>query len=195
MSTPYNYERIEAIGDQLRAKIASKFTASTFFAGFGLTILSSQVFTLWQATSLPALFPVAVGFVAAAVVLFVDAILQLDVLTMPKRFWDEDANAATTGQSSRDGYLLDEDLWQLRKHMIFYWTRLTLVATWLTGIAALLMLVPFKPLPMDSIRSASFVCALVGPAVAVAYRAIAIRLARKTKDESKRLKPLFRQPD
>jgi hypothetical protein len=46
MSGTQNNERVEAIGDQLRAKINSKFTASTFLAGFALTILSGQVFTL-----------------------------------------------------------------------------------------------------------------------------------------------------
>jgi hypothetical protein len=59
-------QRVEAIGEQLRAKIASKFTASTFFAGFALTVLTGQVFALWQSTKLPALFPAAVGVLTAA---------------------------------------------------------------------------------------------------------------------------------
>lgn len=188
-------ERIEAIGDQLRSKITSKFTASTFLAGFALTILSGQVFTLWQSAVLPFLFPLAVGIVAGAVVLFVDAVLRLDELTMPKRFWDDDPKAAYTGFSSREGYLTDEDLWELRKHMIFYWTRLTLVATWLTGIAALLMLAPFKPLPIESIRLGAFISALIGPLVAFGYRFVVICRRRNATNVIQRLNPLIRTPD
>jgi len=33
--------RIEAIGDQLRAKISSKFQTSTFLVGFGFTVLEA----------------------------------------------------------------------------------------------------------------------------------------------------------
>ena len=195
MTVAQSDERIVAIGDQLRAKITSKFTASTFLGGFALTILSGQVFTLWQSTVLPLLFPLAVGSVAAAVVLFVDAVLRLDELTMPKRFWDESKAAGDSGHKSREAYLLDDDLWELRKHMIFYWTRLTLVATCLTGIAVPTMLVPFKTLPTECIRPAAFAFALLGPVVAIAYRAVAMALARKAKDETKKLKPLIRQPD
>ncbi|MGH8609997.1 MAG: hypothetical protein ACREX9_22085 [Gammaproteobacteria bacterium] len=195
MSIKQNHERVEAIGDQLRAKITSKFTASTFLAGFALTILSGQVFTLWQSTVLPLLFPLAVGAVAAAIILFIDAVLRLDELTMPKRFWEESGDAGDTGHSSREGYLLEDDLWELRKHMIVYWTRLTVVATWMTGIAVLAMLVPFKPLPTERIRLAAFAFALLGPVLAIVYRAIVIAAARKAKDETKRLKSLIRQPD
>jgi len=86
-------DRVEAIGEQLRAKIASKFTASTFLAGFALTVLSGQVFALWQSSRLPMLFPPAVGAVFGALMLFVAAIIKLDELTMLKRFWDEGARA------------------------------------------------------------------------------------------------------
>jgi hypothetical protein len=40
MPTDESQERIEAIGDQLRAKISSKFQTSTFLAGFGLAVLT-----------------------------------------------------------------------------------------------------------------------------------------------------------
>jgi hypothetical protein len=190
-----NYERIEAIGDQLRAKITSKFTASTFLAGFALTILSGQVFTLWQSSVLPLLFPLAVGAVAAAVVLFIDAVVRLDELTMPKRFWDETSEAKEIGRSSREGYLIDDDLWELRKHMIFYWTRLTLVATWTTGIAVLAMLVPFKPLPTERIRFAAFVLALLGAVLGIAYSALVTAVARNARDDEKRLNQLMRHID
>jgi hypothetical protein len=79
--------------------------------------------------------------------------------------------------------------------MIFYWTRLTIVATWMTGIAVLAMLVPFKPLPTEHIRMAAFAFALLGPVLGFAYHAIMMTAARKAKDETKRLKRLIRQPD
>lgn len=195
MNGAQNDERIEAIGDQLRAKITSKFTASTFLAGFALTILSGQVFMLWQSSVLPLLLPLSVGTVAAAVVLFVDAIVRLDELTMPKRFWEESSDAASTGHSSREGYLVDSDLWELQKHMIFYWTRFTLVATWMTGIAVLAMLAPFSPLPTKWIRIAAFVLALLGPVGGIAYCAIVTAAARNTKDETKKLNRLMRKID
>jgi hypothetical protein len=195
VNVPQNHDRVEAIGDQLRAKITSKFTASTFLAGFALTILSGQVFTIWQSTVLPFLFPLAVGIVTAAVVLLVDAVLRLDEITMPKRFWDESQDAGDTGHNSREGYLLDDDLWELRKHMIFYWTRLTLIGTWMTGIGALTMLVPFKPLPTESIRQVAFALAVLGLVVGIGYRTVALTFARNSKDPRKRLKRLIRQPD
>ncbi|HSB11012.1 MAG TPA: hypothetical protein VLM38_16105, partial [Blastocatellia bacterium] len=173
----------------------SKFTASTFLAGFGLTIVSGQVFTIWQSSELPLLFPLTVGIMAAAIVLFVKAVVRLDELTMPKRFWEESAAAANTGHSSRKGYLLDDDLWELRKHMIFYWTRLTIVATWLTGISVLAMLVPYKPLAAKQIRLAAFALALLGAILGIAYCTIVIAVAERATDETKRLKPLMRQFD
>lgn len=195
MKGTQNDERVEAIGDQLRAKITSKFTASTFLAGFALSILSGQVFMLWQATDLPLLFPLSVGVVAAAVVLFVDAVVRLDELTMPKRFWDESDDAGDTGHRSSDGYLLDEDLWELRKQMIFYWTKLTLVATWMTGLAVASLLVPVKAPSTDVFRWSAFIFALLGPVLGFAYRTIVTARAMKAKDPSKRLNPLMRRID
>ena len=69
MLTP-DQERTEVIGDQLRTKISSKFTASTFLGGFALTLLGGQVFTLWHVTELPRCFAAATGAVSAALVLF-----------------------------------------------------------------------------------------------------------------------------
>lgn len=195
MNRIQNDERVEAMGDQLRAKITSKFTASTFLAGFALTILSGQVFLLWQSTILPLLFPLSVGIVAAAVVLFVEAVVRLDELTMPKRFWEENDDAGDTGHESREGYLLDDDLWELRKHMIFYWTKLTLVATWMTGLAVIVMLLPYERLPTDRIRWPAFIFILFGPAIGFAYRTIVIANAFKAKDQSERLRPLMRRCD
>lgn len=192
---PQNHERIEAIGDQLRAKITSKFTASTFLAGFALTILSGQVFMLWQSSVLPLLLPLAVFAVAAAVVLFVDAIVRLDELTMPKRFWGESNGAEETGHSSREAYLLDNDLWDLQKHMIFYWTRLTLVATWMTGFAVLAMLVPFKPTSTERIHLLTFVLALLGAVVGKTYSVVVRAAAFNAKDDTRRLNKLMRRID
>ncbi len=193
-----NNDRIEAIGDQLRAKIASKFTASTFLAGFALTILSSQVFLIWQSSVLPLLFPLSVGTIAGAVVLFFYAVLRLDELTMPKRFWDESDGAIDTGYLSREGYLSDDDLWELRKQMIFYWAKLTIVATWMTGIGVIAMLIPINPpctMSMNSLRICAFILTVLGPVLAFVYQWIVIVIAKNSKDDTKKLKQLMRRID
>ena len=61
MPTDESQERIEAIGDQLRAKISSKFQTSTFLAGFGLAVLTLQLSTFWQAQRFPCLLPVSIS--------------------------------------------------------------------------------------------------------------------------------------
>ena len=80
--------RIEDIGKQLRAKIRSKFQASTFLAGFSFTLLGFQITRLWQPVEIPRLLPVSVALMLLAISLYISAIMKLDELTMPKRFWE-----------------------------------------------------------------------------------------------------------
>lgn len=162
-------ERIEAIGEQLRQKIASKFTASTFLAGFALAVLTGQVFALWQSSHLPITFPLSIAIVFGAFILFVEAIVRLDELTMPKRFWEEDTQVNTTGLPSRWGYLTDDDLWNLQKQMIFYWQRLTIVATAFTVVAVIAMLLPFGMQEANEARQWSFASAGLGLLLAAVY--------------------------
>jgi hypothetical protein len=132
-------ERIEAIGEQLQAKIRSKFQASTFLGGFAFTLLGTQISRLWQPTEIPQLLPVSIPVMFVAVGLYIRAIVKLDELTMPKRFWEEGDGVLGI---PRLGYLSDQDLWELRKRMIFYWQRLTIGATILTVVSLFLMLLP-----------------------------------------------------
>jgi hypothetical protein len=85
-------QRTEAIGDQLRAKIASKFQTSTFLAGFAATILSIEITLLWDSQDKPDLLPLSIGTMVGALILYTAAIIKLGELTMPKRFWEEDAS-------------------------------------------------------------------------------------------------------
>jgi hypothetical protein len=129
--------RLEAIGDQLRAKITSKFQTSTVLAGFAFTVLGIELTILWQSPLTPGLLPWSIGLSNFAILLYVSAVVRLDALTMPKRFWKED-KGKTNRAASRQAYLTDDDLWELRKQMIFHWISLTLIAT--AGLAASLFL-------------------------------------------------------
>jgi NhaP-type Na+/H+ or K+/H+ antiporter len=71
--------RIETIGEQLRTKINSKFQTSTFLAGFAFTILGLQISLLRQSAKVPRLLFVSVSLMAVAIILFIKAILKLDV--------------------------------------------------------------------------------------------------------------------
>jgi hypothetical protein len=138
-------ERLEAIGEQLRAKISSKFQTSTFLAGFALTVLGIEMSAIvqWQSDTIPGLLFVSVSILLAAVVLFVAAIVRLDELTMPKVFWkiDEELRQSTPADL---GYLLRHDLNALKDRMVFFWVRLTLAGTYLTGVSLVLMLLPMS---------------------------------------------------
>jgi hypothetical protein len=168
-------ERIEQIGEQLRAKITSKFTASTFLAGFALTVLTGQVFTLHQdAKNLSPLYPVSVGAVVAALYLFIYAIIKLDELTMPKRFWEQEPQAQSQ-PPPYGAFLHDDDLLGLQRRMIFFWQRLTMVATITTAIAVMGMLVPATLLGcsdfpgISTIQKCTFFAALAGVVTAFIY--------------------------
>ena len=136
-------ERIEAIGEQLRAKISSKFQTSTFLAGFAFTVLGIQVSALWQwqPQKIPLLLFISISFLMTAIILYIGAVVRLDELTMPKKFWDVDGDVHETKPPDL-AYLTDEDLGALKDRMVFYWVRLTLRATSLTAISLLLMLLP-----------------------------------------------------
>jgi hypothetical protein len=169
MTVPPEQEQIEAIGEQLRAKIGSKFTASTFLAGFALAVLTSQVSALWQTNDLPLLFAPAVGAVFGGFVLFVDGIISLDELTMPKRFWREDSTAVGLPVPLGGSYLTNEDLWELQKRMVFFWQHLTIVATFVTATAVMAMLIPWWQLDAEMIRGWTFWCSVLGVTLAFGY--------------------------
>jgi hypothetical protein len=154
-------ERLEAIGDQLRAKIASKFAASTFLAGFAATILSGLVALLFETNGPPHLSK-ALGATLAATVLFVMGVIRFDELTMPKRFWP-----SRPGTSGDVVLLTMEDLWALHDRMVFFWRRLTLTGTALTGVAMMLVLVPAGA--RETARWAPFAWAGACAAAAFAY--------------------------
>jgi hypothetical protein len=141
--------RFEAIGEQLRAKITSKFQTTTFLAGFAFAVLGFEVSLLWQSTRLPKCLPLSISLMLAALVLYVGAAIKLDELTMPKRFWKPDESNVLSSSSSL-GVLNDSDLWELQKRMIFYWTKMSIVATVLTLISLLLVLLPLTPIELSN---------------------------------------------
>jgi hypothetical protein len=85
------------------------------------------------------MLPVSVGIMLTAVILYVTAMIKLDGLTMPKRFWREDPNALGP---RKQGLLNEDDLWELHHRMIFWWFRLVIVGTALTAASLLAMLLP-----------------------------------------------------
>src|SRR5262245_41665502 len=107
---------------------------------------------------------------------------------MPKRFWPEDPKANDSARSRGD-YLTDQDLWELRKRMIFFWHHLPICATVLTACAVLAMLLPLPPLDVKMARQWTFWWALAGVTAAGAY---AIWLRAKI---AKTFLPLMRSSD
>jgi hypothetical protein len=102
-------------------------------------------------------------------VLFVDGIIRLDELTMPKRFWREDPAASALPLPLGGSYLTDADLWELQNRMVFFWQRLTLVATLITATAVMAMLVPVWVRPPETVRGWTFGCAVLGVGFAFGY--------------------------
>jgi UDP-N-acetylmuramyl pentapeptide phosphotransferase/UDP-N-acetylglucosamine-1-phosphate transferase len=157
MSGLTDQTQIDALGEQLRAKITSKFTASTFVGGFALTVVAAQVSLFWQAQTLGRPFEVSVFLSTAACVVFFHAVGALDDLTMPKHFWEERDQSSPPGlteeQKQKLRRLTEDDLWALRDRMKFVWMRLTLVATVATAVAVLLLFVRTEgdtPTPKES---------------------------------------------
>jgi len=135
-------ERIDIIGDQLQAKIRSKFQTSTFLAGFAFTLLGLEIGRLWQREYIPFLIFVSIPLMVGAAVLYIYAVMKLDALTMPKAFWGEKRELDTHAFSERS-YSTPEELWHLKDEMVFYWQKLTIFATFLVGVSLLTMLFPF----------------------------------------------------
>jgi hypothetical protein len=161
-------ERLEAIGDQLRAKISSKFAASTFLAGFAATILAAVVSPLWQQDSVVSVhFPIAVGLAVAGTGLFITSIVRFDELSMPKRFWPSDPQVHN--QAGDVGLLKMNDLWALHDRMVFFWRCLTLVGTALTGLALFVLIAPQAHIDGGTLRKPAFLWACGGAIAVIGY--------------------------
>jgi hypothetical protein len=181
--------RTEVIGDQLRAKIASKFQTSTFLAGFAATILSIEITLLWQGSQRPGLLPISVAALVGALILYVAAIIKLDELTMPKRFWDEDPTKQDPA-ASQFAYLEQGDLWELHKRMLFFWHKLTMVATALAAVSLISLLAPWQPFRESSeFLEVTAVCAGIAAIAACGYLFVIRHVART------RFNPLLRPCD
>ena len=186
-------DQIEAIGNQLRDKIRSKFQSSTFLAGFSLTVLSVEISMLWTAQEVPRLLPLSISLMLAAICFFVASALKLDALTMPKRFWEEDPNRIDK-EASQLAYLTDEDLWQIQRRMIFYWTWLTVLATFVTAVSMVLVLLPFDSvIRSDSLVTETFQTGGAVLGVALVY-ILLLRALEKLFQTNTRLNPVSRNP-
>jgi hypothetical protein len=180
-------ERAEAIGDQLRAKIGGKVQSATFLAGFTISLLGIEITALWQ-SNVPLSIPAALSILVFALVLFIRAILQLDGLTMPKRFWPEDPALPTdTGRSF--AYLTDDNLWAIQKRMVFLWPRLVVVGLYISVISLLTMLVSISRPSSASVIAASLALSLAGLIAAVIY----VKL--RVNEDKQGFEPLARGPD
>jgi hypothetical protein len=186
-------DRIEAIGNQLREKIRSKFQSSTFLAGFSFTVLSVEISMLWSATEIPRLLPLSIPLILAAICLFVTAALKLDILTMPKRFWKEDPGE-TGSEASRLAYLADQNLWQIQRRMIFHWTWLTVVATFVTAVSLVLVLLPIDSVQRsNSVVKETFETGIVVLGAAFVY-ILVVHALEKLFQTNTKLNPLSRNP-
>ena len=163
-------ELIESIGEQLRAKILSKFQTSAFLAGLAVAVLGVQLSTMSDAgKARPSLFTVSIALMFAAVLVYIAALIKLDELTMPKRFWRR--NPELPVSNYRAVLLEDTELVELRKRMVSYWYTLTLTATGITGFALLLLLFPQNwtaALPAIGAEG-TFIAVLATLALAVLY--------------------------
>ena len=168
MALSQQQELLETYGDQLRSKISSKFSASTFLAGFAGAILTSLLTSLYQKEQVAApQLSIALALATAATVLFVHGIVRLDELSMPKRFWPSRPDA--TNRAEDVGLLTQDDLWALHDRMVFFWRHLTLRGTFLTGLGLLFLLLPPVPVEIRNFRELSFTLVLAGTAAALLY--------------------------
>ena len=177
-------ELFEAYGEQLRAKISSKFSASTFLAGFAATILTTLL-TARGAERVSLQHSLALGLAIVASFLFVHAIVRLDELSMPKRFWPSKPELRRVTDDV--GLLTLEDLWALYHRMVYCWQKLTMVATGLTGIGLVVLTLPaiYAPAGYESWTSVGF--ASVGAIVAFLY---VRRLDARMPDKDKLVRPV-----
>ena len=130
---------IEKMGEHLRAKILSKFQTSAFLAGLAVAVLGVQLTSLEDKMK-PPLFWLSIALMFGALLVYIAALIKLDELTMPKRFWPEGAPSPVPAY--QNVLLTDEELVELQKRMVFHWFTLTLTATGTTGVALVLLLVP-----------------------------------------------------
>lgn len=93
-------------------------------------------------------------------------------------------------------HLSNEDLWEIRNSMIFYWKWLTMAATILTVISLFLMLLPLPPKDLSTgtgdrtiLLRETFMYTIILLSLMVAYLAILYLQAQK------RLNPPFRPRD
>jgi hypothetical protein len=122
--------------------------------------------------------PVSISIMVVSICICIAALVRLDELTMPKRFWKHASNQSETETTL--AYLKGNDLWELQKRMVFYWWCLTAVATSLTGASLLLMLLPLAPRELPDHKTSEilvivrhiFGWTLVGVIVLLIYFAI-----------------------
>ena len=74
--------------EQLRSKIKSKMTVSTFLAGFTFSVLN-ELLKIQSFTLLPT---VAVVSLTGALALFIASVYMYDQMSMPKRYWRDQSN-------------------------------------------------------------------------------------------------------
>jgi hypothetical protein len=161
-------ELLEIYGDQLRSKISSKFSASTFLAGFAGAILTALVTSgPDQESEFSLQYPVALALTTFAAISFVQGIIRLDELSMPKRFWPSDANAPNRAEDV--GLLTQDDLWVLHNRMVYYWRLFTMVATTLTGVGIFVLVLPAVHIPAEAFSAAIPAAAVGGALLAFAY--------------------------
>lgn len=178
-------QRAEEIAGQLRAKIASKFQVTIFLSGFAATILAVEMGLLWGGSS-PGLAFLSVSFLFGSLIIYVAGILKLDTLTMPKSFWPrlDNFSGEVVQLDYREGnlpqgYIHSRDLWALYERMLFYWRRLTLVATYLVGVSLTSVIVPITVLATtDASRWAAAATTLIVSAISVTYVWVTIRTER-----------------
>jgi hypothetical protein len=166
------------MGEQLRAKIASKFQTSSFLAGFAVAVLGVQLANLPDGTEKPQLFAISIALMFAAIVIYVVGLIKFDELTLPKRFWRD--NPALKVIDYENVLLEDDDLVELWKRMVFHWTTLTLPGTGITGLALLLLLVPPQWIAVDYIgKEGTFVTVLVVLALTFVYLRVLTAVSKK----------------
>ncbi len=160
--------RAEEIGEQLRLKIAGKFQATTFLASAALAVLAIEISLLWSDSTVSRFLPFAIGVLTGALIIFVGALLKLDALIMPKRFWPE-ADSSPDAAGAHAAFLTDENLWAIQKRMILYWTWGTVVALLLTVASLVALLWPLEAVePGDTLRVQTLVNAGVFALLALA---------------------------
>lgn len=179
--------RIEAIGDQLRTKISSKFQSAALLGGFLFTILSIQISMLWEPAARPFLLPVSLALMLAAIFLYICAVIKLDELTMPKRFWQENPSAPGPRQA---GLLTQNDLWELRNRMVYYWSSLVLVATALAALSLAGMIIPLQAqVSPGTLQTQAVLASITILSLAAVYLGVLASMA------ARKFRPLMRPMD